>query len=149
MKAAIVLFLTLLVACNQTSTPSPTTDTLVVHDTLIVHDTVVVDTPKPPSKVYANKRFKEVTVERIGTNKFFIKGKGQIFEGQFSWVIEDGHEEIQKGFAMTDNGPPEWGKFGFVVDAQKKRPNSTLHLILFEISANDGSRQHQLPIMLY
>ena len=29
------------------------------------------------------------------------------------------------------------------------RPNSTLTLILFETSAEDGSRQYELPLVLY
>lgn len=101
------------------------------------------------SVVYQNARFKEVTVTRMGENTFEIKGKAQIFEASFSWIIEDGHEELQKGFATTDAGAPEWGNFSFTVTASKKRPGSTLHLILFETSAKDGSRQHELPLLLY
>jgi hypothetical protein len=100
-------------------------------------------------KIYANQRFKEVTVEKIGNHKFLIKGKGQIFEASFSWVVEDGHKEIKKGFEMTDAGAPEWGNFSFTIDVAKEHPNSTLHLILFEASAKDGSRQYELPILLY
>jgi hypothetical protein len=100
-------------------------------------------------KVYANKRFRNVTVEQTGERQFKIKGQGQIFEASFSWVVEDGHEELQKGFANTDAGAPEWGDFSFEVNAPKNRPGSTLHLILFEISAKDGSRQYELPIPLY
>lgn len=110
--------------------------------------------PKPEAvvpvlKTYANKRFMDVTVERIGENKFRIQGKGQIFEANFSWIVEDGHEELKKGFQMTDAGAPEWGKFDFTIDVQKKRENSTLTLVLFESSAKDGSRQYELPVVLY
>ncbi|MEO6488548.1 MAG: Gmad2 immunoglobulin-like domain-containing protein, partial [Ferruginibacter sp.] len=70
------------------------------------------------------------------------------FEAAFSWVVEDGHEELKKGFHMTDAGAPAWGKFDFTIDVQKKRENSTLTLILFESSAKDGSRQYELPIVL-
>lgn len=105
--------------------------------------------PQPQPKVYANKRFKDVTVEKVGENKFRIRGKGQIFEAAFSWVIEDGHEELKKGYEMTDAGAPEWGNFDFTVEAFKKRPNSTLHLVIYEISAKDGSRQYELPIPLF
>jgi hypothetical protein len=49
---------------------------------------------------------------------------------------------------MTDAGAPEWGRFSFTVEAVKKRANSTLHIILFESSAKDGSRQYELPILL-
>lgn len=103
----------------------------------------------PPEKVYSNARFKEVHVEKIGDHKFRIHGKGQIFEASFSWVVEDGHEELKKGFQMTDAGAPEWGNFDFTLDVSKNRPNSTLHLILFESSPKDGSRQFELPLYLY
>jgi hypothetical protein len=49
---------------------------------------------------------------------------------------------------MTDAGAPEWGNFNFVIEVAKQRSNSTLHLILYETSAKDGSRQHLLPIKL-
>lgn len=103
----------------------------------------------PPGKVYSNARFKEVRVEKIGDHQFRIQGKGQIFEASFSWVVEDGHKELKNGFQMTDAGAPEWGNFDFTLDVSKKRPNSTLHLILFESSARDGSRQFELPLLLY
>jgi hypothetical protein len=99
-------------------------------------------------KIYANARFKEVMVEKIGQGKFRITGNGQLFEAAFSWVVEDGHDELYKGFETTDAGGPAWGNFNFTVTALKKRPNSTLHIILFEASAKDGSRQHELIIPL-
>jgi hypothetical protein len=99
--------------------------------------------------IYSNKRFKEVTIEKLQEHEFRIKGKGQIFEASFSWVVEDGHEELAKGFQMTTAGAPEWGEFMFTINVKKKRPNSTLTLILFEASAKEGRRQHELPITLY
>lgn len=98
---------------------------------------------------YSNQRFREVTVEKTGPHSFLVKGKAQIFEANVSWVIEDGHDELKKGFQTADAGAPEWGNFSFTVDVLKKRPNSTLHLVLFESSAKDGSRQHELPVFLY
>ncbi len=111
--------------------------------------TAILKKEVPASKVYFNKRFKDVTVKNQGNNKFLVKGKGQIFEASFNWVIEDGHNELQKGYVTTDAGAPEWGNFSFTVNAVKKRKNSTLHLILFESSAKDGSRQYELPVLLY
>lgn len=116
-------------------------------------DTVTVEKeiPAPPAnlKAYANARFKDVTVEKTGDHTFKINGKAQVFEATISWVVEDGHDELLKGFVTADMGAPEWGNFSFTVDAAKKRENSTLTLILFESSAKDGSRQHELPILLY
>jgi hypothetical protein len=97
---------------------------------------------------YSNKRFKEVKVKKLDDTTFVIKGKAQVFEAAFAWVIEDGHEELKQGFAMTDAGAPEWGNFSITVNAKKKRSNSVLHLILFESSAKDGTRQFQLPVLL-
>ena len=112
--------------------------------------------PKPaeqatrtPTKEYSNARFKEVRLTKTGDHKFRIQGKGQIFEASFSWVVEDGHDELKKGFQMTDAGAPEWGNFDFTLEVEKKRTNSTLTLILFESSPKDGSRQYELPLPLY
>ena len=85
----------------------------------------------------------------MANDKFLIRGQGQIFEANFSWIVEDGHEELKQGFQMTDAGAPEWGKFEFVINVPKKRENSTLTLILFESSPKDGSRQYELSITLY
>lgn len=106
------------------------------------------DSRSSPEKRYSNARFKDVTVQKIGPHKFAIEGKGQVFEANLSWVVEDGHEELQQGFQTTDAGAPEWGKFKFTIEAQKKLANSTLTLILFESSPKDGSRQHELPMVL-
>jgi hypothetical protein len=157
-----LLLVLVLIACNDAGQKNETegkTDTLNANETTIKKEPVQkTEMEKPVSqapdrevspKIYANQRFKEVTVEKIGNHKFLIKGKGQIFEASFSWVVEDGHKEIKKGFEMTDAGAPEWGNFSFTIDVAKEHPNSTLHLILFEASAKDGSRQYELPILLY
>lgn len=104
---------------------------------------------KPISpKIYSNFRFRNVTVEKTGEHRYTIKGQGQIFEASFDWVVEDGHNELMKGFEMTDAGAPEWGNFSFTIEVKKQRPNSTLMLVLYETSAKDGSRQYELPVLL-
>lgn len=154
MKFKFFLLLVIISACNTNDEAGKTTvnsDTVITKPDNTRKDDKAdgtIDSPKPPV-VYSNARFKDVTVEKIGEHKFRIKGKGQIFEANFNWVIEDGHEELKQGFQMTDAGAPEWGNFDFTVEAIKKRANSKLHLILFESSAKDGSRQYELPVMLY
>lgn len=105
--------------------------------------------PPPALKTHSNERFRYVTVQRTGDYTFLVQGKAQVFEANFGWVVEDGHNELKNGFQMTDAGAPEWGNFSFSIDVKKDRPNSTLILILFESSPKDGSRQHELPIELY
>ena len=100
------------------------------------------------AEIYSNERFREVNVQKIDSNRFVIQGKAQIFEANFGWVVEDGHHELKKGFEMTDAGAPAWGNFMFPLKVEKPRPNSTLTLVLYESSAKDGSRQHELVIPL-
>ena len=145
----LYLFLAIgLLACN--GSPKET----VSHDQVPAKsgtaDTLEEDTThsSPAGKLYSNARFKDVSVEKVGADRFLVEGKGQIFEANFGWVVEDGHRELKNGFQMTDAGAPEWGKFRFFIEVEKERPNSVLTLVLFESSAKDGSRQHELPIPL-
>lgn len=145
------------VACAAPERPAaagPVADTAVNNDPDAAIDTrsPAVDTTAAVATkdtMYANQRFKEVNVARLNDSTFRISGKAQIFEARFGWVVEDGHNELQQGFESTDAGAPAWGNFSFTVTAKKPRANSTLHLVLFETSMKDGSRQHQLPVVLY
>ena len=147
MKHLFWLALILLVSCKK----EMETET-VTENTKIAVDTVRPAEPSPadaePPKEYANERFREVTVAKVGTDQYRVRGEGQIFEASFNWVVEDGHNELKNGYEMTDAGAPEWGKFDFTITVPKDDKNTVLTLILFEISAKDGSRQHELPIAL-
>ncbi|MDO8365577.1 MAG: Gmad2 immunoglobulin-like domain-containing protein [Saprospiraceae bacterium] len=148
MKLTILLSVIILLACNVSEEKSAPKKTDALDNT---PKTTVTkqQSAAPPAKTYSNKRFRDVMVERIGKDSFLIHGQGQIFEASFSWIVEDGHNELKKGFQMTDAGAPEWGKFEFAIRVQKEREHSTLMLVLFESSPKDGSRQYELPIMLY
>ncbi|MEO7763364.1 MAG: Gmad2 immunoglobulin-like domain-containing protein [Ferruginibacter sp.] len=158
MKRIFFVIAIIAASCNAHEQHTQTTDTSSVKSRV---DTTLVDIkmeeikaeepppPPPPIKTYANARFKDVSVKKTGDHQFLIKGKAQVFEANISWVVEDGHDELKKGFQMTDAGAPAWGNFTFSIDVQKKRQNSTLTLILFESSAKDGSRQYELPVRLY
>mgnify|MGYP002795133947 CR=1 FL=1 len=149
MKFITCLIILILFSCNDHQKED---EKLKVNDVVISGDSTQIDNPIKPNKEvaeeYANQRFRKVTVEKIASNKFRIQGEAQIFEANFNWVIEDGHYELKKGYEMTDAGAPEWGKFDFTIEAHKKRDNSTLNIVLFEISAKDGSRQYELQIPL-
>lgn len=147
MKKIILLLIILFTACNKK-------EGIAVKPKEIIktNDTVQVkkaDSSDTAVKKYSNERFRNVTVEKVNGDTFRVKGEGQIFEASFSWIVEDSHDELKEGHEMTDAGAPEWGKFDFTLDVAKNKENSTLTLILFEISAKDGSRQHELPIVLF
>lgn len=150
MRYTILVSVILVFACKNNESIGTTTKVDPIHTIPETLQVVKEAEPEPIlSKAYANKRFRDVTVERIGLDSFIVRGQGQIFEANFRWIVEDGHDELKKGFQMTDAGAPEWGKFEFSIRVQKKRENSTLMLVLFESSPKDGSRQHELPIPLY
>jgi hypothetical protein len=133
--------ISLVIACNSGTTNDPPPDKKQL-------DSSNTHIEKASPKLYANERFKDVTVSPVNADSFYVSGKAQVFEAAFSWVIEDGHEELNKGHEMTDAGAPEWGKFNFGIKAVKRTENSNLHLILFESSPKDGSRQYELMIPL-
>lgn len=136
--AALMAAFLLMGACNSGKSPEEEASTGAAAEN------AVKDEP-----VYENARFREVRVQRVGIDSFYLTGKAQVFEATLSWVIEDGHNELDSGYHTASAGGPEWGDFAFGVKAVKDRPNSTLSLILFESSARDGSRQHELIIPLY
>lgn len=148
MKASFI-FLLLFTSCAdavQENKLNSKTDSLLADTAAVIRPDTTKDTV---AATFSNERFQEVTVEQIGPHRFTIKGKAQVFEAAFSWVVEDGHNELKKGFEMTDAGAPAWGNFQFTIEVEKERSNSTLMLILFESSPKDGSRQYELPIRLY
>lgn len=147
MKRIIFLLFILITSCNKKEKIAEETQVPVK-----ISDRVQLKKAVPSNislKNYSNERFRNVTVEKVNSDKFRVKGEGQIYEASFNWTVEDGPYELKKGFEMTDAGAPEWGKFDFIVDVAKNKKNSNLTLIIFEISAKDGSRQHELPIFLF
>lgn len=101
------------------------------------------------SENLSNKIFKEVSITKISDTTFEVKGQARVFEATFGYSIEDGHNILKSGFETADQGAPAWGNFSFRVSSSKPNPDTTLHLVLFEESAKDGTQQNQLPIKMY
>jgi hypothetical protein len=98
--------------------------------------------------VYHNETFKDVLVKKTGETTYEVSGKARVFEAVYHYMVRDGNEVVTDGHGMTDAGAPEFGNFSFTVDAKKKVATEALYLVLFEVSAKDGSMQHELPIPL-
>jgi hypothetical protein len=146
----VLLPAVLLLACAMAGCQSgDTNDDASTNNVATLSDTVRSRPDTVSHKVFSNERFKNVRVQRVDENTFRITGEAQVFEAAFSWSLEDGHYELKQGHEMTDAGAPAWGRFGFSIDADKKDPDTTLTLVLFESSPKDGSRQHELPLPLY
>src|SRR5687768_7609859 len=95
MKLTYALIAVILSACNQTAkSPDSPSNSDSVKPGVELNNKKKQDSISASSdKSYSNTRFKEVTVEKTGKHNYTIQGKGQIFEANFGWVIEDGHNE--------------------------------------------------------
>ena len=154
----LILFgisLTLLACESETNNPDPETeDTVIIQEEPTLNENEKTDTidtipqEKKTNKVYGNEAFRDVTAMKTGANTYSISGQARVYEGTVNYVVEDGHNELLKGFATAEAGGPAWGNFNFSIEVKKQRAASTLMLILFETSAMDGSRKHELPIAL-
>jgi hypothetical protein len=139
-KLSLILSLCLLIfACDTTQKNSEEEE-----------ETTTTTAPPETEKdtAYSNDRFKEVQIEKVSPDTYKVTGTAQVFEATLSYIVEDGHYELAKGFTTTEAGAPEFGNFDFTVNVEKNEPNSTLMLILFESSPKDGSRTHELYIPL-
>lgn len=116
--------------------------------TPVPQPTTVKPTPVPTATFKPVNAFRNIKVTKTGENKYHVTGQARVFEANVSYVVEDGHTELLKGFTMADMGGPEWGNFTFDLEVKKAKLNSTLTLIIFESSPKDGSRQHENFITL-
>lgn len=136
-------------SCKQNHTvevPKETVDSMPGNGTITPADVTILDSTD--RQHYGNERFRNVFIDKLDNETYLVRGQGQLFEGTLNWVIEDGHDELQDGFATTDMGAPEWGNFSFTFTVKPVNEHTTLHLILFEINAEDGNRRYELPIPL-
>lgn len=61
------------------------------------------------------------------------------------YEFEDGHFILDEGFTTATEGAPEWGEFEITIKLDDER-NYSGRVILYEESAKDGSRMHELFI---
>lgn len=115
-------------------------------------ETIVLDAAtghviEKPVAENAAFRVYEPQANTMVDGKFTVRGDARVFEGAFSWRLEDGHFVLKEGHAMADQGAPGWGSFRFDVEWERAT-NPVVMLILYEASAKDGSPQHELMIPL-
>ena len=144
-KSILFVILLFLFSCKQNDSSDAT-----INDSLVQADSLkIINSAEPQKEILeelSNDRFRKVTIEKVDKHKFRVKGQAQVFEATINWSVEDGHYILKEGFVTADAGGPEWGNFDFTFEVEKADENSTLTLILFEISAKDGNQQYQLPI---
>ncbi len=74
----------------------------------------------------------------VSTTTLHLEGYARVFEAQFQYSLEDGHNVLATGSVMADQGAPAWGQFN--LDVEFSRPTSPgLTLSLYDASMKDGS----------
>ena len=96
-----------------------------------------------------NQAFRNITVSGSQGN-YVVSGEARVFEATVQYEVEDGHFIYQEGFVTASEGAPGWGTFTLNINIpEASLPEyGTLSLILFEESAEDGSRMHELIVTL-
>lgn len=76
---------------------------------------------------------------------FIVSGLARVWEGNIIYEFEDGHFILDEGFTTATVGAPEWGEFEFTIKLDEER-NYSGRVVIYEESAKDGSRLHELLI---
>ncbi len=100
--------------------------------------------------ILQNDAFKiyEPEVDQI-QNRLIVRGLARVFEATIQYEFEDGHYLFEEGFVTAKEGAPSWGEFEVVIELEEfKVANNTGigRVILFEESAKDGSRLHEIHV---
>ena len=109
---------------------------------------IPVDIPKDLNPtVLENEAFKIYEPSVDGNNNLVVRGLARVFEATIQYEFEDGHYLFDKGFVTASEGAPGWGEFEIVLDLEGvSNYYGTGTVILYEESAKDGSRLHEIHI---
>ena len=145
-KSIYIFVLFVLFACHKQKSNENINDKNLVQDTVLFKQTEKIE--KEKVKEFSNERFRKVAVDKLEGDKFRIQGEARVFEATINWSVEDGHYVYNEGFTTATMGAPEWGKFDFTFEIKKSEEIAVLNLVLFEVSAEDGSHNYTLLVPL-
>ncbi len=78
-------------------------------------------------------------------DQIVVRGLARVYEGTVLYEFEDGHFILDEGFTTASEGAPGWGEFEIIIEFDDVS-NDSGTVILFEESAEDGSRMNELKI---
>ena len=79
-------------------------------------------------------------------DRIVVRGLARVFEATVQYEFEDGHYVLDKGFTTASEGAPGWGEFEFTINLDEKTFIGLGKVVIYEESAKDGSRLHELHI---
>ena len=90
-------------------------------------------------------RIYEPTPNTDVKDRIVVRGLARVFEGTILYEFEDGHFILDEGFTTATEGAQGWGEFEIIIELDEVA-NYSGTVILFEESAEDGSRINELKI---
>jgi len=120
---------------------------LVLLIIMLVGFTILTACGKSSEIVLQNVAFRiyEPTPNTEVKDRIVVRGLARVFEGTIMYEFEDGHYILDEGFTTATEGAPGWGEFEITIELDEVA-NNTGTVILFEESAEDGSRINELKI---
>lgn len=128
----------------ETETEEDTTDET---ETEVEENTTEEEVESESTVVLENEAFRifEPAPDSEVSNEFTVRGEARVFEAVVSYDFEDGHFILAEGTVMASEGAPNWGEFEITIQFDELS-NDAGRVFLYEESAKDGSRQHELAI---
>lgn len=98
---------------------------------------------------YENNAFRIHEITGSDGN-YTITGEASVWEASFMYAVSDGHDYLVEDFTTASNGAPSWGEFSIDISIPEEQlpVNGTLSIEIWEESAKDGSRLHELSLPL-
>jgi hypothetical protein len=118
--------------------------------TFEVHAAPTLDRkPVKPGPKLENAAFRQLRVIG-GEGTYRVTGEARVLEGVFNYAVTDGHRYLTRGPVQVKGGAPSWTPFTLEISIPRDQlpSNGTLILELYEESPKDGSRIHQMEIVL-
>lgn len=96
-----------------------------------------------------NQAFRNIMVSGSHGN-YTVAGQARVYEGTVQYEVEDGHFILDEGFTTASEGGPGWGifKIDIQIPPEDLPEYGSVRIVLFEESAEDGSRLHEIAVLL-
>ncbi|SFJ51510.1 Gmad2 immunoglobulin-like domain-containing protein [Thermoflavimicrobium dichotomicum] len=111
---------------------------------------LIIPLNHPFGKEYQNRAFRHVKVAEPNVI-YVVTGKARVFEGVYSYIVEDGHDVLVKGSGQASAAAPAWGTFKQEIAIKKSKlpHNGSIILTLYQKDLSGrGAHLHSYSLQL-
>ncbi|MBC7959120.1 MAG: Gmad2 immunoglobulin-like domain-containing protein [Vallitaleaceae bacterium] len=128
---------------NQSSEAETSSD--LIEENEETQTTQAVNETVAGEAILENEAFRIYEPVEMVNESIVIRGLASVYEGTVSYEFTDGKAILDKGFTTATEGAPGWGEFEIIIEL-KDLDVSTGTIVIFQESAEDGSRLNELSI---